>query len=376
MNLPVYIYDPTAADAQSKVRGIGRYLQVLQENLSDIAQFTADLTTIPKESIFINPFFNPLQKPSKIGKRAHKQVAVIHDLITIKYPQHFPIGLKARWYKFLNRFALKSYDLIVTDSMHSKKDIVQILKIPEKKVLVIYPTVSNIFLPHLDENPDAHHPFHSEENHSVQEYTQFEWSRFTENEKIKNLSDYVLYVGDATWNKNIVNVAKAIKIANIPCVFVGKVFDSCASLLATPVNQIHPWQKELYEFAKEVQNNPLFIFPGFISDIELLQLYKQAKANILLSFDEGFGFSFVEAAYMSTPSVLSLTTILKETAKDDANFANPLDPKDIAQKIVELFYDRAKREKMSVKAFERAQDFNKVQFKNGWTQLFDYLNRS
>ena len=45
-----------------------------------------------------------------------------------------------------------------------------------------------------------------------------------------------------------------------------------------------------------------FIFPGFISDDELITLYEQASLNILLSRDEGFGFSYVEAASLGCPS--------------------------------------------------------------------------
>ena len=40
------------------------------------------------------------------------------------------------------------------------------------------------------------------------------------------LKNYVLYVGDATWNKNLVNIARAIKLADVHCVFVGKVFQT------------------------------------------------------------------------------------------------------------------------------------------------------
>ncbi len=56
MNLPIYIFDPTAADAQSKVRGIGRYLQVLQENLSDLAICLHAILPI------LNGFCNGLKK--------------------------------------------------------------------------------------------------------------------------------------------------------------------------------------------------------------------------------------------------------------------------------------------------------------------------
>lgn len=372
MNYPVYIFDPTASDEQSKVRGVGRYLQILRENLSDRATFTSDIKSIPKDSIFVNPFFNFLQKPLKIRRIAKRQIAVIHDLIPFKYGKHFPLGWKARWYKFLNGWALRNYDYIVTDSLHSKMDIMKMLHISEKKIYVIYPCVHNLFIQHLEKDSQQqtkHHPFHKEQDHSVEEFTSINWSQFTENPKIKALTDYVLYVGDATWNKNLVNLAKALKIANIPCVFVGKVFDTAQELLK-PHAKVHPWQKDLKLFAQETMGNPQFIFPGYLNDIELLQLYQQAKLNILPSYDEGFGFSFLEAGHMSTPSVLSDTPIFHETAKSSALFADPNDPKLLAQQIMTLYYDAEKREQLSIKAFDRAQDFSPAQFKNGWLKMF------
>lgn len=372
---PVYCFDPTLQDEQSKVRGVGRYLQILKENLSDQMTFVGHLRDVPKQSIFIHPFLNPLQPPLKIGKIAVKQIGIIHDVIPLKYPQFFPSGWRGKWYKFLNSFAIKAYDVILTDSFHSRSDIVKCLQIPQKKIAIVYPTVTKIFFPHLDENPADHHPFHSTEQGSQQEFTQIDWARFSKNTALQGLKDYVIYVGDATWNKNLVNLAKAIKIANVPCVFVGKVFEQCGALLKAAPHTLNPWQQPLYEFAKLAQGDQRFIFPGFINDIELLQLYKLAKANILVSYDEGFGFSFVEAAFMSTPSILSLSPIAKEIAGDAGLFVNPADPRAIAQAIAVFFYDQTRREKENVEAFTRAQDFNAQQFRKGWLQVLEYLQR-
>ena len=40
----VFVYDPTASDKQSAVRGIGRYLQILKENFVNEFEFVNDLT--------------------------------------------------------------------------------------------------------------------------------------------------------------------------------------------------------------------------------------------------------------------------------------------------------------------------------------------
>jgi hypothetical protein len=147
----VLCFDPTASDSQSKVRGVGRYLQILKENFPDWTFSNKLQVESYKLQVFLNPFFNFLQPPIWTGldlslqrilsgrRIAKKQIAVIHDLIPLKYPSKFPAGLRGNFNIFLNKLALKNYDLIVTDSEASKKDIVQILKISEEKVKVIYP---------------------------------------------------------------------------------------------------------------------------------------------------------------------------------------------------------------------------------------------
>lgn len=363
----IYVYNPTATDEQSKVRGVGRYLQTMHEYLSPEFTFTKDLKAISYDSIFINPFFDPLKPPLKFLKRvAKKQIAIIHDLIPLKYPKAFPIGLKGKVFKLLNTWDLPSYDVIVTDSIESKKSIIALLKIPESKIKVIYATVPRVFLPHVDsstESPAHHHPFHKEANHSVPEFTKIPTNTLVP-DSLKNLKEYVVYVGDATWNKNLINFARGVQLANITCVCIGKIFSQTGEKGAS--FKPHPWLAPLYSFLKQVENDKRFIFPGYISDTALLELYKNAKANVLLSYDEGFGLSFIEAGYTSTPSLLSDVSIFHEIAKNSAHFANPNDPKDIAQNLTQLFYDNMLRQKLSIDAFERAQDFNPDLFRNNW----------
>jgi glycosyltransferase involved in cell wall biosynthesis len=397
MTLPVYVHDPTASDAQSKVRGIGRYLQLLKENFNNEFIFTDNLKAIPHECIFVNPHFDFLKKPLVFGKIARKQIAVIHDLIPLKYPQHFPVGFKAKINTFFNKLMLRFfYDVIITVSNASKHDIMKMLKVPEKKIHVIYQTVPHIFIPHLTipTTVDSTIVYHHEDKLAT-DYSPVDVSKYAMTEKIKSLQNFILYVGDATWNKNLVTLARAIKIANVPCVFVGKVFadfmphmqgtlqpstngalqvNTQMQTVTRDINKelSHPWQRELKAFLHEIQNDPRFIFVGYVSDLELLQLYRQAKVNMLISRDEGFGFSNLEAAFMSTPSILSDISVFREIAKDDASFVKVDDPVQIANKIVELYFDK---ERLSIKAFEHAQDFKPQQFIEGWEKVLEEISK-
>lgn len=375
MSQNVYVYDPTAADDLSRVRGIGRYMQLLQENFPEW-KFSSKLTIqqFTNDSIFINPFINFLQRPVTTKRIAKKQIAVIHDLILLKYPTHFPAGIKGSLNIFTNKLALKNYDVIVTDSEASKKDIVKILGIPDKEIKVIYPTLPKIF--NLE-------------------------SRIHNSEFLTLKSKFCLYVGDVTWNKNLANVAKAIKTADVHCVFVGKAFtslrhpepldiisnDSPSSPTRSGIQKISldsrlrgndnkghqndkgGWLSEFNEFSKLAKDDPHFIFPGFVTDEELIMLYQNAQANLLVSRDEGFGFSYIEAVSQGCPSILSDIPVFRETAKDSALFVNPEKPEEIAEKIQVLFHDKEKRSVLQKRGKKRLTDFSTEQFKKNFSAI-------
>ena len=334
-----YVFDPTQKDKLSKVRGIGRYLQILRENFNNEFIFTNSLKSIPSNSIFINPFFNFLLKPILFKKKFKRQIAVIHDLIPLKYPQYFPIGIKGNLNVMLNKLVLKNYDLIITDSAHSKKDITTMLNIQDSKVKVIYPVLSKLFS--NDERKNSK----------------------PENIDIDN---YFLYVGDATWNKNLCNLARAIKRANVTCVFAGKVFvDSLQKELK------HPWQKELKEFLKLAENDSRFIFPGYVSNNKLIAYYKKAKANILVSKDEGFGLSYIEASSQNCPSLLSDISIFHEIAQNSAFFANPDSYEDIAEKLIIINSSPALLNSMKERAKNRIKFFSQEKFKTEYLKAIN-----
>jgi glycosyltransferase involved in cell wall biosynthesis len=369
--MKVFVYDPTKTDEKSAVRGVGRYLQILKENFPKW-NFSGNLqpTHYDLQPIFINPFFNFLQPPLLIRRIAKKQIAVIHDLIPLKYSKHFPIGIRGKINLFLNRLALKNYDLIITDSQGSKKDIIDILKVKEEKVKVIYPCLTKIFL-------------EKSQKSKVSDVTV--GVRLKASDKIKNNNsklkidqstnyklptiNYCLYVGDATWNKNLVNLAKAIKIINVTCVFVGKVFTTPYELQPTTYLN-HPWQKELKEFFRLIKDDKRFVFAGYVADGQLRELYQRARVNLLLSRDEGFGFSYLEAAQFQCPSVLADIPVLREISDGHGVlFANPNDPNEIANQIGEIYFNLDKRSQLGERAYQRSKDFTPEKFKQEFLKV-------
>lgn len=349
----VFVYDPTTKDELSKVRGVGRYLQILKENFSEEFNFIYDLRSMIYDSVFINPFFNFLQQPLILNKISKKQIAVIHDLIPLKYPDHFPAGIRGHINIYLNKRALENYDLIITDSKASKKDIVDMLGVEEGRVKVVYPCLQNNFVQNQTLNI-------KNQNDKLKIKNNFDFSSLN--------SNFCLYVGDATWNKNLVNLAKAIKIADSPCVFVGKVFENGKLKIENCDNY---WQKELREFLNETKGDKRFIFPGFVSDNELIKLYQQARVNILVSRDEGFGFSYVEAAYNKCPSVLADIPVLREISENKALFVEPENSENIAKSIIKLYLNNELKTKLGLEAQQQVAKYSRSSFKQ---TFFNILN--
>lgn len=310
-----YLYDPITHDPLGSFRGAGRIIQTLKEQSSDISgmSFISSLSDVTMKDELIIPTFNPFTKPLLMRRIAKKQSIIIFDVIPIKYPKHFPIGIKGWINLQLNRYALRFFDEIITISHASKKDIINYLKIPDNKIVVKYPTLAKIFRKKIP------------------------CSKISDLD-IRN-SNFTLYVGDVNWNKNLVNLAKAVKIAQIHCVFVGKMFNK--QLISTYLDKYrstpshHPWLSEYINFLNETKDNTLFHFIGYIPDNELIQYYQKAKANILISRDEGYGYSYAEAKSQGCPSILSDIPVFREVAKNDKNvqFVNPENPEDIAKAI-------------------------------------------
>ncbi len=336
MSKTVYVYDPTTVDKQSQVRGVGRYLQILKENFPEF-RFTNDLSSIIHypSSIFVNPFFNFLSPPPTTKRVTQKQAAVIHDLIPLKYPNYFPMGLKGKFNVWLNKLALKNYETIITVSETVKKDIVRMLGVNENKVRVVYHCLPRVFV-------------------NSQPATCLPADRL-------RITNYCMYVGDATWNKNLVNLAKAIKIINATCVFVGRVFQQFNYSTIQQLN--NPWQKELKQFFQEVNGDKRFVFAGYVSDSDLIKLYQQAVVNILPSRDEGFGFSWLEAASQRCPTVVNSIPVFHEIAADSAVFCDSNNIHDLANAIGELYFNRNTRNNWSGKAYERSRFFSAERFK-------------
>ncbi len=326
----IFILNPLAADQGSAVRGLGRFTKVVISSLkeakvvskNDLGQLKSD------NSILIFPYLNWFSPNFFLKRYVSKQVLFIHDLIPLKYPEAFPKGIKASIFYKINRFLFnKNIDVVITDTFSVKKEIVKILNFPEEKIFVVYPAVDPVF---------------------------FNQSRLPKD-------DFCLYVGDATFNKNLPFMAKVVKQADLKLYLVGKVWELLAG------NQLdfsHPELSSLKEFSDLIASDSRFKIIGFVDDKQLKDLYRKAKVNLLLSLDEGFGYSTLEAGLQMTPSLISDIPVFREVVKDCALYVDPTDLNSAVLRLKDLYYNDKINTELAEKIYKRAKEFSVENFGN------------
>ncbi len=160
--------------------------------------------------------------------------------------------------------------------------------------------------------------------------------------------DYLLYVGNYYPNKNIGRLLKAFKLAqasnpNLELVLTGKA---------------DYFQGQLQLEAQRLGLSNKVIFAGFVSDSELVWLYKHAKAFVFPSLSEGFGLPALEAMSQGTPVLAAHASCLPEVCGEAAVYFDPLDTADMAAKICAVLDDKKQLERLRLAGPEHIKLFS------------------
>ena len=260
------------------------------------------------------------------------RVVCVMDLSFLKYPEAFK---PAVLWQLVNwtRESVKNADRVITISEFNKKEIIRNYGVSEDKIAVVYPGVSEIF---------------KEEGRRKKE----EGILFIR-KKYGISSSYLLFVGTLQPKKNLPRLIEAFKI-------VRKRFPDVELVVAGKI-----WQQFVAEkFAKpllkrEVSQTSQVKYLGYVQEKDLPGLYAGAEALILPSLYEGFGIPAAEAMSIGTLVVASNAASLPEVVGDAGILFDPLDIKDMVQKIeMALSMDKVQRQKLIKIGMIRAKKFN------------------
>lgn len=274
------------------------------------------------------PYFEPFFLTLPLRK-SFPTVVTVHDLIPLLFPKQFPRGIKGEIKWQIQKRSLRAAAAVIVDSKSSQKDVVRYTGIPAEKNFVVYLAADEEF---RQLNPDKV-------------------------EKIKKKYDlpekFVLYVGDATWNKNLPGLIKATQKINVPLVLVGK------QLGNSDFDRSNFWNKDLIEVEHLTKDDKRIFRLGFVEQEDLVGIYNLATLCAQPSFYEGFGLPVLEAMSCGCPVVTCRNSSLAEAAGEAALYiGNPHDTDEIANAIGEIYFNSQSREKFRQQGLLQAKNFS------------------
>lgn len=324
-----------------KHRGIGYYtsnlIRTLKKDPSITVREFVKLSEVKKADILHYPWFDFYFHTLPI-KRIFPTIVTIHDVIPLVFPQHYPVGLRGKLNFILQKIALKNCKFIITDSQASKEDIKKFLKVKEGQIIVIPLAADSQFQPLSD-------------------------TKLLYVKRKYNLPDqFLLYVGDANWVKNLPFLIEGFKelikndnFSNVKLILVGGVF------LKNVENINHPELESLKKVFRLIKDHGLedkIIRPGNIEGDDLTTFYNLATVYIQPSLYEGFGLPVLEALSCGTSVVSSNRGSLAEVGGNAALYFDPSDLKQFVNLIKEVVEYKSIRSKLRQLGFKQAAKFS------------------
>ncbi len=218
--------------------------------------------------------------------------------------------------KFIMEKSILACDSLIVDSHFAKKEIIDLLKIKEDKVYVIYLGIDQKYIS-LNKN-----------------------NYYLNNFDYKN---YVISVLSCVKYHNIINLLKAFKLFkqsnknNIKLVFVLQILD----------------KKYFLEIKKFIDSNFFQNEIIFFHDLDnkyLVNLYKNANLFIFSSYCEVFGLTSLEAMSQNCPVAISNRSALPEINGDAAHYFDPDNIFEIKKSLESLTMNKEYTKSLVLKA--------------------------
>ena len=258
-----------------------------------------------------------------------KLAVTIHDLIHLMFPEYTSGLAKKIYARTIMRKAVKSADIIFTDSQSSKADILRLLPAKEEKIIVTPMAV----------DPDFFSPPCGEERKEI-----------LNNHGIKG--PYCLYLGNNKPHKNLLKAVKAFKI------FRNNMGKEWSFVLAGGCFSEPDSGAQLLNLVEKEQLSDCVIFPGYLKKRDLISLLAEAEQFVFPSLYEGFGLPPVEAMAAGVPVISSNQSAMPEVLGDAAVLVDPRDEVLMADAMIKVAQDKTIRKELVAKGIKKASEYN------------------
>ncbi|MBG0786436.1 MAG: glycosyltransferase family 4 protein [Anaerolineaceae bacterium] len=230
-----------------------------------------------------------LFSPANIGPAfSRNQVLTIHDASVYVFPEAYSWLFRLKYKLLFSIYAHKA-NWVITDSAFSKSELVRICHFDPQRLSVVFPGYEHF----AQANPDQ---------------------AILDRLGLAK-GDYFLAVGSLSPHKNFKVIQQAMTHLG----------EQEIKLVVTGGKFSRVFKDRALEFPQNI------LLTGYVSDAELAALYMNAKALILPSLYEGFGFPILEGLVMGCPVIASNAASLPEVGGDVVTYFDPHDPAALAE---------------------------------------------
>lgn len=293
----------------------GSWLRILWEQFilpRDIKNEGADVIHLPDYAL---PIMDWSSRP---------YIITVHDLAFILYPETFSKG-KLLTKLLLIKPSLAKARMIIAVSENTKKDLIDVYKVPAEKIRVVYNGVD------------------------VEQFKPLEKSGVNRRLKELNLTPgYILYVGTLEPRKNVPALIKAYKLLK-------EKYNIKERLV---IGGGKGWlYDDIFKLVSELELIDDIVFTGYVKAQDLPYLYNGAKVFVYPSLYEGFGLPPIEAMACGVPVVTGNVSSLPEVVGDAGIQISPTDVDSLAEAIHKIISIPEYAAELSAKGLERCKQF-------------------
>jgi glycosyltransferase involved in cell wall biosynthesis len=251
----------------------------------------------------------------------------IHDVMPERLPPEL-VERRARL-RAATWLAAKFSQKVITDSEHSKKDLIDLYDLPHDKVSVVYLGYDRGTFNSSAPDPAA------------------QKSLLT---KLGISTPYIIHHGMVQSRKNVGRLVKAYELLlekrrNLDTQLV------LAGPFGLGSEQIRKDSDDLVRTGKVV-------FTGALDAGDLAMLVKGAMLCVIPSLYEGFCLPMVEAMACGVPTVVSNTTCLPEVSGGVLRYFDPLSEEDMAATMENVLEHSELRKELAIQGLRRASEFS------------------
>lgn len=211
-----------------------------------------------------------------------KRIVTVYDMIHEKYSEYFPDASMVHQMKSL---AVRRADHVICISENTKRDLIELLVVPEEKITVVYLGCSLA----KSDKQKARNPFPCQK-------------------------PFILFVGDRSGYKNF----ERFLLAYASSSFLKSEFD----VICFGGGELSPSHSALIQ-SLDIAKGSVRHLAG--NDDILSGLYLSATAFVYPSLYEGFGIPLLEAMSLGCPVVCANTSSIPEVVGDAAELFDPYD---------------------------------------------------